>query len=294
MPRIAHISDLHFSHITLNPLQFFSKRWVGNGNLIFSRKRSFSETLLHPLPHLFQKLKVDYIFITGDVSTTGLEKEFQKAKHFLSELSVGSKKLLLLPGNHDHYTKRDFHRKLFYRFFENDTPPKSGVSHENLSLGKDQIELRPLFGSWWYLAIDTVIATSLISSQGLFSEQLEEKLQKILQDFPKDQKILFLNHFPFFQFDQPRRVLLRGLSLGSLLQKTPQVRLYLHGHTHRHCIADLRCANFPIILDSGSSTMLSRPSFNLLDLEEDSCAVTVFRFQENTWQPKEERKFSFS
>ena len=39
--RIAHISDLHFAKLSLNPFQIFSKRFIGNANSLLSRKKVF-------------------------------------------------------------------------------------------------------------------------------------------------------------------------------------------------------------------------------------------------------------
>src|SRR5437867_2336442 len=226
MLRIAHISDLHFSKITLNPMQFFSKRWIGNGNLILTRRKRHNLNLLSSIPELFADLKVDLVIISGDFSTTGQKIEFERAKEFLKGIKS---KLLVIPGNHDHYTRGGYKKKLFYQYFSN---PSSGASGKwaNLTLKEDKIELRPLTEDWWYLAIDTVVPTSLISSQGLFSEELEQKLKTVLQDLPQGKKILFINHFPFFPFDEPSHMLLRGMALHDLLKTSPAVLFYLHGH----------------------------------------------------------------
>src|SRR5690242_19581512 len=103
--RIAHISDLHFSQVSFSPLQFFSKRWVGNFNLIFSRKRKFLAPQLQTLIPFFQKLQIDLILVTGDLSTTSLKQEFEKAHNFLNEFKKWNMQVFVVPGNHDHYTK---------------------------------------------------------------------------------------------------------------------------------------------------------------------------------------------
>lgn len=286
--RIAHISDLHFAHITLSPGQFFSKRWVGNGNLLFNRRRKFTGEPLEGLKACLDKLDVDLILVAGDLSCTGEAKEFEKAKAFFSGIS---QKIVYIPGNHDHYTKRDYRKKLFYKFFENPPPEPPRFPFETLTLRKDRMELRPLFANWWLLALDTALPTHIFSSRGLFSEELERRLSEALKQFPKGQNILLLNHFPFFPFDVPKKILLRGMDLCHLLKQFPCIRLYVHGHTHRHCIADLREAGLPILLDSGSCALKSRASFHLLDVDESGCKVTVFRYEQK-WKETESRVFS--
>jgi len=279
MLRIAHISDLHFGTITYSPCQFFSKRWLGNCNLIFTRRKTHDANLLAPLPALFSKLKVDLVIVTGDLSTTGQEREFQKAAAYCDLFQERGIKLLFIPGNHDHYTKKDYLQKRFYQFFSNPT------GDDPFTLKDNQLEIRQLKNEWWYLAIDTVIPTHLLSSQGLFSEGLEGRLADLLSRLPKDRRVIFINHFPFFPFDNPRKKLKRGMALGNLLKQYPQVIFYLHGHTHRHCIADLRPSHFPIILDSGSASMVHHASFNLLDLSPTSSTVAAYRFMNEQWEP---------
>src|SRR5579871_4764227 len=108
--RFAHISDLHFSNITFNPAQFLSKRWIGNGNLIFSRKHVFCSNHLPELATFFKELNIDAVLITGDLSSTSLHSEFARGKAFIDSLKQHFK-VFTLPGNHDHYTKRAYKKR---------------------------------------------------------------------------------------------------------------------------------------------------------------------------------------
>lgn len=49
--RCAHLSDLHFSEPTWSPSQFFSKRWLGNLNLLLARKKVYTPDNLGSLVH---------------------------------------------------------------------------------------------------------------------------------------------------------------------------------------------------------------------------------------------------
>src|SRR5277367_2209296 len=95
--KIAHISDLHFSHLTFSPSQFFSKRWIGNLNLIFSRKKDYQPEKLHTLAAYFAKENVSHLFITGDLSTTSLDEEFKKAKDFIEGFEKVGIKVFVIP-----------------------------------------------------------------------------------------------------------------------------------------------------------------------------------------------------
>jgi 3',5'-cyclic AMP phosphodiesterase CpdA len=277
--RIAHLSDLHFSHATLSLTQFFSKRWIGNGNLIFSRKKAYDGALLSSLPELFQKLKIDTIVISGDLTTTSQKKEFAKAAAFIRKIEEKGIPVLVVPGNHDHYTRCAYKNKTFYEFFPASySSKKEGIFAFNL---KDHgLAAKELAPGWWIIALDTALATSLISSRGLFSEQLENTLTQALSLIPKKDSVIILNHFPLFDNDGVRKELIRSASLRKLIQNSPQVKLYLNGHTHRHCIADLRPNHFPIVLDSGSTANRKTGSWNLIDVSNQGCSVEVFKFEE--------------
>ncbi len=278
--RIAHISDLHFSKATFNPLQFFSKRWLGNINLIFSRQQDYLAERLFPLVSLFKELDVEHVIITGDLTTTSLRQEFLLASALVSQFKEAGFSVLALPGNHDHYTKRAFRKKLFYQFFD---PP----------FDEQGIAVKPLGKGWRLIALDTAIATSLISSRGYFSPLLEKRLEKILSEIPSDEAVVLANHFPFFQHDSPRKRLERGVELKNLIARFPRIKFYLHGHTHRHCVADLRPNGLPIILDCGSTAHRIDGTWNLIDITPSGSTVDIYRWEDN-WQTRERLAFSWT
>lgn len=95
--------------------------------------------------------------------------------------------------------------------------------------------------------MDTALATTLVSSNGYFSPVVEENFKNSLKNPPKE-NVLLVNHFPFFDHDTPRRRLIRGNQLLRLVESCPHIQMYLHGHTHRHTIADLRPNKLPLSL----------------------------------------------
>ena len=275
--RIAHLSDLHFSKFSLSPLQFFSKRWLGNLNFLLFRRKEHELERLKSLPSLFKKLNISYVVISGDLSTTSQASEFEMAKQFIESLRDLNIGIFTIPGNHDHYTKSAFRKKQFYSFFNS----SFGACPFNL---KDHgVTATPLEEGWWLIALDTALSTSLYLSTGYFSEEIERCLRETLNSIPKDQKIILLNHFPLFEMDHPRKRLRRASHLLDLLLHTPSVQLYLHGHTHRHCIADLRKNGLPIILDAGSTTEVKTGGWHLIDLNKDQVEIQKYRYTEGEW-----------
>jgi 3',5'-cyclic AMP phosphodiesterase CpdA len=291
--RLAHISDLHFSKPSYSLGQFFSKQWLGNLNLIFSRRHSFIPSRLTSLIPLFKELEIDALLVTGDLSTTSLKEEFAAAAEFLNQVKKEGIAVYTLPGNHDHYTKSAFKKKLFYDFF----PPSYSQGIERIqcySLKEHGITAKKLTSHWWLVAADTALATSLISSRGRFTETVEYNLRTILSLIPENESVILANHFPFFEQESPRKILERGDALKKLLREFPRVKLYLHGHTHRQCIADLRANQLPLILDSGSASCRSGGSWNLLDLAAKGCEVRAFTWtqeESSPWQVAKQESF---
>lgn len=181
----------------------------------------------HPfsLPPLFKEKGVTHVILSGDLTTTSSKAEYRIAKRFVSLLEREGMEVFAIPGNHDHYTKHADRMRLFYSFFN--TAPAAPLLKER------GVALLPLTIGWKLLLMDTSCATPLISSSGHFSKRIERHLKELLNTLEKKERVLLVNHFPFFQNDIKRRQLVRGEALEALLSTYPQVQLYLHGHTHR-------------------------------------------------------------
>lgn len=287
--RIAQISDFHFTHLTWNPFRLFSKRLLGNLNWLFLRRKSFFENQLAPLPALLDELGVDLVLLGGDFSTTALPEEFEKAKRFISKIK---QPWFATAGNHDHYTFRSYRKKHFYRYFTNQ---RKEITHpvEFFKLKEHGVEAHILKEHWWLVALDTAIATHPYSSEGLFSEKMEAYLEEVLKLIPSTDSIVLLNHYPFFQNDVKRHNLIRGEALEALLKRQPRIRLYLHGHTHRHTVADLQVSHLPIVLDSGSCAQGRKGAWNLIDINEQGCTVTTYRF-DHKWTKTRTEEFAWT
>ncbi len=282
--RIAQISDLHFTKITWNPLRLCSKRIFGNLNWLRTRAALFESEPLQPLAEEILRQKVDLILIGGDLTTTSLTEEFLAADQFISQFTSPK---LLIPGNHDCYTKTSEYTQRFYRYFSN--PPSSS----GFSLKKNRLESHPLAHGWRLIALDTTQATSPISSRGEFSPTLQKNLEDLLEALPPEEPILLWNHYPFLPNDTPSRTLNRSEELQKIITRHPNIRLYLQGHTHRHTIADLRPGGLPIILDSGCPVQKPNHSWNLIELTPQSCKIEAYRW-EKKWKVVTEKHFVWS
>lgn len=281
--RIAHLSDLHFCKVSKDPSQFFSKRWLGNMNLLFSRKKRWAEGHIKALETLLKEKGVNLVILTGDATCTAHRAEFRLASQFFKHLKKQGIEVVALPGNHDHYTKKAYRERTFYDYFPAHLMDE-GRHLSHYSLKNHAVGAKHLLQGWWLVALDTALATPWISSRGLFSKEIEEHLRALLKQIPQNDKIIVANHFPFFQNDSPRKILVRGEALQGVLKDFPNVVLYLHGHTHRRSVADLRESGLPIVIDCGSTGMGSKVSWNLIDLEENSIRFQHFESEADTWK----------
>lgn len=290
MLKIAHLSDLHFSSVTYNPSQFFSKRWIGNLNLIFSRRRGHSESQVEAIIDLLIQEKVAIVFITGDVSTTSRSTEFEKAAQFINKLSENGIKTIVLPGNHDHYTRSSYRKKLFYKHLTNKDFPYL-FKEEAISLKDQKIEAVHIDENWVAIALDVIVPTSLVMSTGLFPEELEQRLISALEKIPKGKRVMILSHFPFFCNETLRKRLIRRKALKAQMEKY-DVSIFMHGHTHNQTIANLY-PELPLILDAGSCSYVKRGTFHIMDLGKDSVDVSVFCSTNLQWHEVRKESFSF-
>lgn len=278
--RIAHISDLHFSKICLNPLQIFSKRILGNANLLLKRGRIYLNKKPLSLPDLFVEKGITDVFISGDLTTTSQKSEYRLAREFIAALQEKNLRVTAIPGNHDHYTRGAVRRRAFY-----EEMPKE-VCRNSFALGNH----------FWVVTLDTSMYTPFVDATGDFTIEIETQLRKTLQEIPAGAKVLLMNHFPFFNNDKHKRRLIGGDRLAKLLREFPNVLFYLHGHTHRRTIADLRADNLPIVLDSGSVSHAHHGSWNLLELNENKAQVEVYESKDchgKNWQCVQKETFFY-
>jgi len=279
--RLAQISDFHITKFSWNPFRLFPKRIFSHLHWMAYREKNFSFEQVELLPELFSDLKVDFILLGGDFTSTSLREEFESATSFVGKFK---QPWIAIPGNHDTYTQRSQKKKMFYQYFAN--------SHKTLSsLKQDGVEGHKIAPSLWIVSLDTSFPS--FSSKGRFSKNLESKLEKLLSEIPSKDKIVLFNHYPFFKQEASSHSLERGEALEEILRSRPNIVLYLHGHTHRHSVADLRPSGLPIILDSGSCAQTQKGTWNLIDLEEKSCTISTYSWLPQ-WTQTKSQEFSWN
>jgi len=264
MIKIAHISDLHFHSISMNPFQIFSKRFLGTLNAVYNRKE-MDPSLYLPLIDQLEAEETTHIIISGDVSTTSHPREFAMAKAAIDEMESRGMKVFVIPGNHDTYTRKAERLNSFYNA---------------MGIAPKKVRVHQLEEGITLVLLDTTKYMNYINSGGHFTKQIEADLRETLKGIAD--KVILVNHFPFFQHEPILKRLVFGDKLQEVLREFPQVFLYLHGHTHRHTFADLREDGLPIVLDSGSLSDRSKSTFNMLELSKNQLNVHTYRLHKST------------
>lgn len=273
--RIAHLSDLHVYRHTISPLQLFSKQWIGNLNVLLNRRFKFHRDARPDLLPLFSELNVKYVVISGDMSCTSLPSEFSAAKQLVDSFLEAGMEVLIVPGNHDNYTKRAFKKKKFYRFF-GEQGSDAGYPFSQYNMAEHRVSVRRLGPRWWWVGLDTTVAAGMLRSNGVFDEELEARVGEVLAGLPKDDFVVMTNHFPLTT-THPSHDMKRLKALRALLSRFPQTKLYLHGHVHRQGITDGRPAALPLLVNSGSCGLKRNASCNIIDLLPQSCRIQLYR-----------------
>ena len=204
--RIVHISDVHFFQLSLSFKDLFSKKILGTLNQTLRRKL-YNPQILDQFLTFLQKCHPSHIMISGDFTTLSSVQEFHKAAAFVQKLESFGYKVFSIPGNHDKYTRESEKKELFYRFIS--TP---------LSLRREGIAYEPLDDDWWYLGLDTSLATHWLSSQGLFSQELEGRLKQVLDNHPVGNPLIVVNHFPMLKGSCPKKHLIPSFFIPSQIQ----------------------------------------------------------------------------
>ena len=281
--RIAHLSDPHFATITYHPNQFLSKRWLGNCNLILFRNKIHRTRPLSQLPAFLSSLKVDFVAITGDLTTTSLDEEYAQAKVFVDSFSEHKMVTAVLPGNHDIYTKESERAKRFYHYFPS---PAS----------ESKVEVKKIKEGFWWIGLHCAYASNLFLSNGTFTTAMEKPLQEALENIPSQDCVIMGNHFPLFSTGNLRHDLQGAKRLQELLKNYPKVKLYLHGHDHIHYAIDRGREGFPLVVNAGSISHLPGGGFYLLELSAQSCLYQhyISETKGNSWKIQKEQRISFS
>ncbi len=286
--RLLHISDLHFWHIPLNPLRLVGKRLFGVSNLILRRARLFRMDRMPAVLDRVRAVNPDHILITGDLTTTALEEEFQAAHRAISALDREPSSLTIIPGNHDRYTRRATRDRVFEKYFGRYTPPDGYPSLKWLEPGTAVLFL-------------DACRPNRISARGTIASEHVVKAQELLDGASSGiRRLLIACHYPAAL---PSGVVdsrghgLRGREhlIGFLARQAPH--LYCHGHIHRpwsftpNDLPRTLCLN-PGAAIKRNAALDEHASMLEIVLWDDSVEVKRHILRSNDWRLEDRRVLS--
>lgn len=244
--RIAHATDIHWAATT--PLKrLFNKRLLGGLNLwLGGRRHHFSPVVQDALVEHLVALEPDAVVITGDLTSLALDEEFARARDALRPVFERFP-TLVLPGNHDVYTRGAARSKRFAAFFGDwmggggaDGIARLDVGHVTV-LGLDPN--RPV----------------LLSSGRLPEAQLTALTAALAAPDLADRHVILALHYPVLDrrgevYDNARHGLTNARALIEVLRAAPVRPIaVVHGHEHHGFRVDLPLDDARVpIFDPGS------------------------------------------
>ncbi len=219
--RVVLVGDIHAFRRFVPPWLLVGKRILGVTTLWFHRQFVFDRRLLAPVLRQALTLKPDLMLLSGDLTTTSLPGEFLDVRHILdSELREVA--ALVIPGNHDRYTRRAQQQGALERHLGRYVP--SGFPH-----------FRHLRGRWHLLALDAA-KPYFASAHGRLGAAQLAAIEPLVAPLTAQDGLIVLCHYPSVyppgMHHRPGHALLDREELMGMLRRCPARTLYLHGHVH--------------------------------------------------------------
>ncbi len=248
--RLVLIGDIHAYRLFVPPWALLSKRLLGQANLWLTRRQRFDHRLMGPLVRHALSLRPEQVLLSGDLTTTAIEGEFDDVRGMLAPL-VSACPSLAVPGNHDRYTFTAARVRRMERKLEAFVPQR--FPH-----------WRELSPRWRLLALDAAVPR-VINARGELGDQQLHAVRQGIAGMDEKQGLIVLCHYPL---RHPLRAppatyghkLAESGRLGKILKRCRSRILYLHGHVHQPwCWQPLRSDHAHITyINAGAPCMTGR------------------------------------
>jgi 3',5'-cyclic AMP phosphodiesterase CpdA len=277
--KLGHISDLHVLKIERpRPWEYFNKRLLGGTNLLMKRSKSHSSKVVRSaLEHLQEQCQVDHIAITGDLSNLALPSEFNESARILASIPDASRRVSVIPGNHDYYTYEAARTGRFEHFFapyiRSDLPGYDTDSgYPYCHLRGDDVAI---------IGMNSAIPTPWLFATGKVDAEQLDALGQMLDDpqvRPRFKVVMIHHHllpFEHSRIEYSRRLINARKVLETLRRR--DVDLAIHGHNHHFATLELphlRGTGTLRICEAGSTSVGSYTNpyfggkFNVYQIED--------------------------
>lgn len=283
--RIAHISDLHAFELKGAALwQFLGKRSLGLLNMWRKRAAGHPLHILDALCRDLNRVSVDHIVATGDLTNLSLPSELARARKALDSLRLGPREISVIPGNHDVYAWDAYLR----RSFETHLAPY--CAGDDLPSEPPHFPYVRVRGPVAIIGCSTALPSPPPLADGWLGTPQLKAIGQALDAQKGRFRILLIHHPPLPQSLDLLRALRDRRALQKILRKLG-CELILHGHEHR----DVRSAlpgptgDIPVIGVGSATYSDPRPDraarYNIYTVIENGPARFEFRVEQRVYSP---------
>ena len=260
--RLVHLTDPHLS--TLDGEKLLSlrgKRWSGYLSWRKNRRNHFLPAVLNNLVDAVRAENADQILLTGDLVHIGLWSEITQAADWLTTLGSAGK-VMLVPGNHDIYSKGSAEAVLQtwsdYLF-----QPAHGSETEQLT---GQFPVVRKLGKLSLIGVSTGCVTPVFMATGKLGNEQLERLSELLQQAASEGQMvaLLIHHPPLPGMTIWRKALVDAAALEAVLKQYPP-SLIFYGHLHYN--RDQQWGDTRIYCTAAASSV-SDASYRVIDIDD--------------------------
>ena len=260
--RLVHLTDPHLS--TLDGEKLLSlrgKRWSGYLSWRKNRRNHFLPAVLNNLVDAVRAENADQILLTGDLVHIGLGSEITQAADWLTTLGSAGK-VMLVPGNHDIYSKGSAEAVLQtwsdYMF-----QPAHGSETEQLT---GQFPVVRKLGKLSLIGVSTGCVTPVFMATGKLGNEQLERLSELLQQAASEGQMvaLLIHHPPLPGMTIWRKALVDAAALEAVLKQYPP-SLIFYGHLHYN--RDQQWGDTRIYCTAAASSV-SDASYRVIDIDD--------------------------
>lgn len=224
--KLLHFSDIHLWRRAFDWSDPVFKRWLGLANLLLRRGRKFPRALAREVVEHIAAAEADAVIFSGDMTTTALRAEFEDVRDlFVPLVRKWGERFIILPGNHDRYTRRTVAREYYERQF-----PSARFADPLRPMQKVALSR-----SLTLLSFDCSVPR-MLTSRGRVTPTLARALDEELQRQEQaGAAVVLIGHYPYAA---PPGMTIKAehrLEGDALLAEVVARRkpvLYLHGHKH--------------------------------------------------------------
>ena len=276
--RIAHLSDLHLMGGPIAPLRLVNKRFTGWLNLKYRRHGVHRPAHVRALAAEINRLGIEHVAITGDLSNLALEDEFDAVRRLLEQdLRLPAAQVSIVPGNHDLYTPGSARKKRFASYFaaygSSDLPDLAGDHPAGA------FPFVRLIGPVAIIGLASAVPRPPLVAAGEIGRKQLAALSRILEhpEVRRRYPVVLLHHPPHNPPSR-RRTFTNGLwDADSLRRRLSPLRhgLVLHGHLHERVERPLSDAQPHVHVVGATSASLNDGSpakmagFHVYELGDD-------------------------